>query len=275
MSIIDGLVNGGDFIKQLLGKSYTFLISDLESYKFYASGSIDFGFKLNDKLVPGTLMHRAIEENRKIVQTVERVKSKFGFPYIGIAIPIQENDQVVGAVAIAQDTDLQDKIIDMSEGLASTSEELNAVVENLATGSEELASIAQNLTLESSEIQSSIEKTDSILEVITHITNSTHMLGLNAAIEAARAGDSGRGFSVVAEEIRKLALNTKESQKEIQTNLYNIKKTIAKLNEDIEKIAALSEQQAASTEQTSASIQELSMTANNLSKVADGLVSGT
>lgn len=272
MSIIDGLINGGGFIKQLLGNSYSLVICDLATYRFYAPGTVDFGFKIGDSLVPGTLMHKAIQENRKIIQKVERDKSKFGFPYIGIAIPIQEDDQVVGAVAIAQDTDIQDKIVDMSGGLAATSEELNAVIENLATGSGELANVARNLSQEAREIQSSIDKTDTILDVIKHITNSTHMLGLNAAIEAARAGESGRGFSVVAEEIRKLALNTKESQKEIQINLDTIKKIIKNLNEEIEKIAALSEEQAASTEETSASIQQLSATAEELSNIADELI---
>lgn len=272
MYIIDGLVNSGDLIKQLLGNNYTFLVSDLSSYRFYAPGTIDFGFKVTDNLVPGTLMHKAIQENRKIVQKVERDKSKFGFPYIGIAIPVLENNQVVGAVAIAQDTDLQDKIVDMSGGLAATSEELSAVIQNLATGSSELANVAQYLSQEASEIQSSIDKMDSILDVIKHITNSTHMLGLNAAIEAARAGESGRGFSVVAEEIRKLALNTKESQKEIQLNLDKVKKTILKLNDEIQRITALSEEQAASTEETSASIQQLSATAEELSNISDELI---
>ncbi|AFM40283.1 methyl-accepting chemotaxis protein [Desulfosporosinus acidiphilus SJ4] len=274
MSIIDGLVNGADFIKQLLGGNYTLLISDLASYKFYAPGTVDFGFKIGNNLIPGTLMHKAIQEKRKIVQKVERQNSKFGFPYIGIAIPIIEGNQIVGALALAQDTELQNKIIDMSGGLAATSQELSAVIENLASGSEELANVTQNISLDAQAIQSNIENTDSILNVINRITNSTNMLGLNAAIEAARAGESGRGFAVVAEEIRKLALNTKESQMDIQNNLKNIKETVLKLNQEIEKIAALSEEQAASTEQTSASIQELSMTANNLSMIADELVSG-
>jgi methyl-accepting chemotaxis protein len=63
-------------------------------------------------------------------------------------------------MAVAQATDLQEKIVDMSGGLASTSQQLSAVIESLATGSGELASSAQNIALEAKEIQKNIDNTD-------------------------------------------------------------------------------------------------------------------
>lgn len=65
------------------------------------------------------------------------------------------------------------------------------------------------------EFSTTIEKVKEIIDFITGVSNKINLLALNATIEAARAGESGRGFSVVADEIRKLADNTQKSVKEI------------------------------------------------------------
>ncbi|WMN60605.1 methyl-accepting chemotaxis protein [Pseudoalteromonas xiamenensis] len=91
---------------------------------------------------------------------------------------------------------------------------------------EQISKRVDSATIAASHLQQASSQIEIVLEVINKITEQTNLLALNAAIEAARAGEQGRGFAVVADEVRTLAMRTQQSTLDIQTIISEIQKGV-------------------------------------------------
>ncbi|MBU4439426.1 MAG: PocR ligand-binding domain-containing protein [Firmicutes bacterium] len=110
----------------------------------------------------------------------------------------------------------------ISENMFDNIRSVTEVVNNFSVQIEALIKASDEL-LESSTIsKNKVKETDSILKFIRDVATQTNLLGLNAAIEATRAGEFGRGFNVVADEVRKLAVMSVDSAKKIESILDSI-----------------------------------------------------
>ncbi|MEW5831854.1 MAG: methyl-accepting chemotaxis protein [Campylobacterota bacterium] len=107
---------------------------------------------------------------------------------------------------------------------------MNGDIQTVARMQQELSSELQTLSAEAQEVKG-------ILDIIGDIADQTNLLALNAAIEAARAGEHGRGFAVVADEVRKLAERTQESLHRINGTISTIVEAITGTSRNMEKSA--------------------------------------
>lgn len=157
--------------------------------------------------------------------------------------------------------------------VATTVEQLSAATQVMASGAEDITKQSKMLDVATSRAREHLEETDKILRFIRMVADQTKLLGLNAAIEAARAGEHGRGFTVVAQEVRKLAENSSLSADQIGQILHNIEVSVEEIVEGIRKTDGVIEQQSATTQEVAADTERLSRVATDLSQLANSLAS--
>ena len=119
---------------------------------------------------------------------------------------------------------VKDHTLDSAKEAVAATESGGQLVEQLKEKSDAISVANQSVTEVAHELQEKISSAEEITQIIYQVSSQTNLLALNASIEAARAGEAGRGFSVVADEIRKLADNTKQSIDKITDLLQGVTK---------------------------------------------------
>lgn len=157
---------------------------------------------------------------------------------------IDQNNSIVGLLKKAND-DVQ-SINGNMEMMNQSAEKINILVNDYVIQSKKTTETARigenkiNLSMSAMEaIRDSSERIQSVIMIITEISNKTNLLALNASIEAARAGETGRGFAVVADEVSKLAVSTAHSIKEIKKLVFESNENITRGVREVSDISKL------------------------------------
>lgn len=150
-----------------------------------------------------------------------------------------------------------DNISELNKKGTDTVNDLKIKSKEIDVSSTQIFSSVENLT-------TALEGIGLLVQTIQNIADKTNLLALNATIEAARAGDSGNGFAVVAEEIRKLADDSKKSTREIRDMISGIQDDSQQVNVAMNSMQDVLIQQLDAVNQTDASFQEIAIAINNI-----------
>lgn len=166
----------------------------------------------------------------------------------------------------------------LADDLKHVAASLDEGLSGIATAVEQITASTNNVSTSQQQLHKEIEKSQDLLKQINDVMNfikeiadETKMLGLNAAIEAARVGEAGRGFGVVAEEIRKLSTNSRETVDQIKELTRQINQSMDETAKGSESTVTVVEQTAAATEEVNASVEEMTALAQKLSHTAANL----
>lgn len=234
--------------------------------KFSSAKTFDMGVREGMPVAAGGSLDQCLKTKQKV--NVVLKKELYGVAIKAIAIPIIEDNKLVGAMATGTSLETQQALHEAAQTIAATAEQLTATSEELAATASSLSQDLGEMRERGERILKDIGKTDEILKFVSNIAANSNLLGLNAAIEAARAGEHGRGFAVVASEIRKMADNSTQAVNDIKAILNNISNDTNVIAKQISDAALLGERQAVATEEISASMQQLASSATEVEKVA-------
>ncbi|RPF54440.1 methyl-accepting chemotaxis protein [Aquisalibacillus elongatus] len=267
--ILNAFIKVAPMLNRLINDDITVGIYDTEKLIINIPGeTFSLNVKPGDPLVEGDIITKAIRNNEQKSEIVP--KELFGFPLIARALPVKdETGTIVGGVGIGTSLEKANKLNEVAESLSAVVEETAASVQEVTGSITELANHVTEVSSQVKEVNQSTEEIGEVSSVVKGISDQSNLLGLNASIEAARAGDAGKGFGVVAEEIRKLSTNSKDNVDKIDEATNRIQGLIQQLDESFTGIHEMTDNQAAAIEEISSTIQEISTNAQDLAELAE------
>ncbi|HDT7699350.1 TPA: hypothetical protein RD491_002987 [Enterococcus faecium] len=273
MDILDSLLKTLPFFTQTLREKVNLVVYDRTKILYFIQ-TRDFILeqKVGDPLIPEFQNFGALTNGSEpsLVHISEEV---YGFPVDTINIPItNDSNEVVAVLCASYDQSNQHQLNTVVDDNQHISNELIDMVQHVAAHAEELQAASEQILQNSKLAVENAGKVSQVSGLIREISEQTNLLGLNAAIEAARVGEAGAGFGVVATEVRKLSVHSKQATTGIEAALKEVEESIRKMELEISQISASAAEQASLVEDFTQVIERLHLSSEKMLGVSGNLI---
>lgn len=271
LTILDHLLKVAPLINQFTQADLGVAICDRDKWLAYIPAqTLDLKIKAGDPVYEGTAVYKAMKNRKRVVVEVDA--SLYGVPYIAVGLPLfNETGEVIGAIGVSENTHRKELLLDLSKRLGVALQNFQSTIQQIAAEAEELSATSQELKHVTETATGKVEATESILTTVRQIAKQTNLIGLNASIEAARVGEYGRGFNVVANEVRNLSHVTSNATNEISSIIGTIREAIRSIDTATRTVSHVSHEQAEKLFQINPVMEELNKLLQELIEAAESL----
>ncbi len=233
--------------------------------------SFDLGYRTGEP-IKEDLRHFAALQGRTKPFISKLPEDEHDKPLESVVVPILEDEQAIAVLHITYNQGSREELNTILNDNGSIAGQLGEMAQSIAAHSQQLQATSEQILQNTKTAVQKSSKITSVATLIKEISDQTNMLGLNAAIEAARVGELGAGFGVVAAEVRKLAVHSKTATADIETALKDVQDSIRVMEGEIAQIVASSQEQSQLVSSFSNVIERLQKTSESMSSLSKSLL---